>query len=278
MGVWLSTDPKDQYWSPYSYVGGHPTVLVDPYGMNGVWAIGMLVGAAIGGTAGYIASDGDWRVTAASAIFGGAVGAGVGSAVDWALESMGKTIDYAVAMQAVKKVADPNFVGNLIIHSSQGINWLRPSTSAPNLIFPLNYGNHALLSLDYNLGSPRLGAGSNDPLKTFATWPQGLTKNNPDDFDYLGNSDQRSYPITKSDLVKISDIINKTQADQAGAWSPFSPCSDFAADSWYSITGEKLSHRHRLIPYSDPNVLSRSINKAIMNEYRALDNMAAKIR
>jgi hypothetical protein len=33
----LTTDPMDQFWSPYSYVGGSPLMHVDPWGLEEAW-------------------------------------------------------------------------------------------------------------------------------------------------------------------------------------------------------------------------------------------------
>lgn len=236
--MWTSTDPDDQYWNSYSYVGGHPIVMIDPTGENGLWLVGMLAGAAIGGTIGYAASDGDWRVAAMGAVFGGFVGAGIGSTADWAMESMGYNIDYAAAAAAVQKAARSDAVGQIVIHSVEGANLLRPFRRMPNFTLPITYGDHAFPELQYNPGAPRLGAGPGEPVQVFGTWPGGLKVNSSDELAYMSQSSQRSYPITRSDLSKIGNIINKT-ANQQSAWSPFSPCSDFASNTWQDVAGEK---------------------------------------
>jgi RHS repeat-associated protein len=41
IGVWMSTDPADQYWNTYSYCGGDPTNIIDPDGLQGWEAIPM---------------------------------------------------------------------------------------------------------------------------------------------------------------------------------------------------------------------------------------------
>jgi RHS repeat-associated protein len=36
IGVWISTDPDEQFWNSYSYCGGNPIVLVDPLGLSAI--------------------------------------------------------------------------------------------------------------------------------------------------------------------------------------------------------------------------------------------------
>jgi RHS repeat-associated protein len=82
IGVWTSTDPKGQYWSPYSYVGGNPALIIDPNGEFG-WVAGLIGGAAIGGTIGFIAGglSGEGRWDWQNALIGYGIGTAVGGAL-----------------------------------------------------------------------------------------------------------------------------------------------------------------------------------------------------
>src|SRR5690554_1346823 len=66
LGRWNSVDPYSQFSSPYVGMGNSPVSNVDPDG-GWSWA-GFGVGALIGGTAGYVASGGDWEYAAAGAL------------------------------------------------------------------------------------------------------------------------------------------------------------------------------------------------------------------
>jgi len=94
IGIWFSTDPVDRMWTPYSYCGNNPVIMIDPNGEDfGISAliiigIGAIVGAytttsAVEGT--YDPTSWQWNGTTAGALVGGAilggVAAGVGAAV-----------------------------------------------------------------------------------------------------------------------------------------------------------------------------------------------------
>ena len=34
VGIWTSTDPAGEFWNPYSYTGGNPVNLIDPFGLS----------------------------------------------------------------------------------------------------------------------------------------------------------------------------------------------------------------------------------------------------
>jgi len=71
-GRWLSPDPYIQYSSGYMAMGNSPSSNVDA---DGGWSwITAGVGFAIGATAGYVASDGDWRYALAGGLAGGVLG------------------------------------------------------------------------------------------------------------------------------------------------------------------------------------------------------------
>ncbi|HAC26032.1 MAG TPA: hypothetical protein DCE81_14050 [Cytophagales bacterium] len=71
-GRWTSIDPYGQFSNPYLGMGNQPNLSTDP---NGGWSwITAGVGFAIGATAGYVASDGDWGWALAGGIAGGAMG------------------------------------------------------------------------------------------------------------------------------------------------------------------------------------------------------------
>lgn len=76
LGRWLSPDPVEQFHSPYSYAANSPLVYVDPDGRF-VWFI--VIGAAIGATAGgFIAENNGvdwWKGSIAGAFIGAGVGA-----------------------------------------------------------------------------------------------------------------------------------------------------------------------------------------------------------
>ncbi len=78
IGRWLVLDPARQYFSPYVYAGNNPLVYVDPNGEL-AWFVPILVGAAVGGTAGGIIAHNNGQAWWKGAIVGGFIGAGVGS-------------------------------------------------------------------------------------------------------------------------------------------------------------------------------------------------------
>lgn len=95
IGRFYSIDPKEQYFSPYVYVGNNPVNIVDPTGQAGVLGaiIGGVVGAIVGGLVGSGAGAGigaliggetsnwDNGKTGMGAAIGAGVGAGLGAVV-----------------------------------------------------------------------------------------------------------------------------------------------------------------------------------------------------
>jgi len=57
LGRWGATDPYDQFASPYLAMGNNPVSRIDPDG--GFSETGAVIGAIVGGTSAYVASDGD---------------------------------------------------------------------------------------------------------------------------------------------------------------------------------------------------------------------------
>lgn len=98
MGVWGSTDPKDQDWNPYSYCGLNPNNRIDPNGefWNVIGAIvGASAGAYLGGVMSNIGTDHpfnprnwDWENSGtfmglfSGALSGGMMGYGIGANID----------------------------------------------------------------------------------------------------------------------------------------------------------------------------------------------------
>ena len=99
---------------------------------------------------------------------------------------------------------------------------------------------------------------------TYGTWG-----NNPAN---LGNGLHRNLEAGRVPLSSRSAHLNDEQEaalmkkikeyDDKGAkgWGYLSPCSAFAADTWHTSTGEKLSHRSGII--SNPSRLKQSIEAA----------------
>ncbi|MBN1600170.1 MAG: ParB N-terminal domain-containing protein, partial [Chitinispirillaceae bacterium] len=93
VGVWMSTDPADQYWNTYSYCGADPVNFTDPDGaFTTAGAVAMMAGAAAGFYLGGVAGNGgqlnpgkwtNYNAAAAGFIAGTAIGAGIG----WGIES-----------------------------------------------------------------------------------------------------------------------------------------------------------------------------------------------
>lgn len=88
MGVWWSTDPKDQDFYVYGYCNGNPIILIDP---NGEYWIGAIIGAVVGAYAGGAMANGsfnpgqwDWDNAGTwTGMIGGAVsGASLGSGIE----------------------------------------------------------------------------------------------------------------------------------------------------------------------------------------------------
>ncbi|NLE01198.1 MAG: RHS repeat-associated core domain-containing protein [Fibrobacter sp.] len=84
VGIFISTDPEDQYWNAYAYCGGDPVNSYDPDGsfaFNPIWlgqVIGLATGATIGGIIGGISAH-ERGGNVGFGIFGGAlIGGGVG--------------------------------------------------------------------------------------------------------------------------------------------------------------------------------------------------------
>ena len=72
IGRWIRPDPYKQFASAYVGMGNNPVSGVDP---DGGWSwTTAAIGAGVGGVAGYIASDGDWRYALGGAVAGGALG------------------------------------------------------------------------------------------------------------------------------------------------------------------------------------------------------------
>lgn len=80
MGVWLSTDPKDQLFNPYGY-STNPIMTIDP---DGQYILGALIGGAVGFAAGGLIggamNDKGWSWSAAFS--GMMMGASLGSGIE----------------------------------------------------------------------------------------------------------------------------------------------------------------------------------------------------
>ena len=79
LGVWLSTDPKDQLFNPYAY-SSNPIMTIDP---DGQYIIGALIGGAVGFAAGGLIggamNDKGWSWSGAfqGMMMGGSLGSGI---------------------------------------------------------------------------------------------------------------------------------------------------------------------------------------------------------
>jgi RHS repeat-associated protein len=118
LGMWLGTDPADQYWNTFSYCGGDPVNLTDPDGAFVPWGmIGAFAGMAIGGYAGGVAgnngepnptkweNDQAWMIGAVAGFAaGGGIGYAGGMAASGQLAALGTSLrtglDYNLAMSA----------------------------------------------------------------------------------------------------------------------------------------------------------------------------------
>jgi len=78
---WTSTDPYGQFHSPYLGMGNNPVSEIDPDGGLSGAAWGAIAGTVVGGTAGYIASDGDWGWALAGAGAGALGGYAIGGKI-----------------------------------------------------------------------------------------------------------------------------------------------------------------------------------------------------
>ncbi len=114
MGIWTSTDPKDQDWNPYSYCGLNPINRIDPNGE--FWnVLGSIIGAAAGAYLGGAISNGslnpgkwDWdnpntlMGVFSGALSGGMMGYGIGSKIDASL--MAKTMNSPLGRNIMRNV------------------------------------------------------------------------------------------------------------------------------------------------------------------------------
>jgi RHS repeat-associated protein len=90
IGVWMSTDPADQYWNTYSYCGGDPVNFTDPDG-RWVGAAVALTCAVAGGYIGGVAGNGgelnprEWTNWGAAGV-GFLTGLGIGTGIGYGIE------------------------------------------------------------------------------------------------------------------------------------------------------------------------------------------------
>jgi len=107
--------------------------------------------------------------------------------------------------------------------------------------------------------------GQND-LKTFGTWndigdpriKKGLNLNKE-----KGRPAQsrRSQYIDDDGQLRLVKILRKYKRKKEEAWDKMNPCSHFASDVWFEVTGEKLEDRN-ILGISLPSKLKESINEA----------------
>lgn len=80
---------------------------------------------------------------------------------------------------------------------------------------------------------------------------------------------ETTFPWTAERFAHIDDqqeatllnAVTVAQQHAEDAWRWYCPCSDWAADTWYAVTGEDLQDRNALL-ISNPITLSQSIIKA----------------
>jgi hypothetical protein len=78
LGKFYAIDPAGQGWSPFVYAGNNPLIIVDKDGKL-AWFVPILIGAAIGGTAGGIIAENNGKPWYQGALIGAAAGAFLGS-------------------------------------------------------------------------------------------------------------------------------------------------------------------------------------------------------
>jgi RHS repeat-associated protein len=109
-GVWMSTDPADQFWNTYSYCGGDPVNYTDPDGASVPGIVFALAGAAIGGYVGGVAGNGGemnpakWE-NQQSWMIGATAGFAIGGGLGYGIESG------ALALTDVSLLSNANYAG-----------------------------------------------------------------------------------------------------------------------------------------------------------------------
>ncbi|MDP3731771.1 MAG: RHS repeat-associated core domain-containing protein [Candidatus Omnitrophota bacterium] len=151
--------------------------------------------------------------------------------------------------------------GTLTIYSMSGNNESSGSV----------YGDHSWQSYKKD--------DSNDTTY-YGTWRSGGLRENDALEEKWSTKDgvaKREKHIDDAQEKKLDKAIKEEKAKGEGAWSPWSPCPDFATDTWKKVTGENLQDRHLGgFGYSDPNVLVKSINKANQNDQNNQNNQNNK--
>jgi hypothetical protein len=106
---------------------------------------------------------------------------------------------------------------------------------------------------------------------TWSTWGRadidktGVRINDSVDFNDLFNDRgpaRHAFIDDEQESLMLAFIAQRQELG-SDAWSMWSPCSDFASDLWYEVTGERLQDRRFFgVLYSDPNILADSIERA----------------
>src|SRR5690554_5076660 len=158
IGLWTSTDPAEEYYSAYTYVGNNPIIAYDP---NGLWTLQIGFSGTGGGGAGGTAGSGF--------VFGWSKGNGL-QAGTYKTSGGGTFFGYSGSL-----TLDVSISGNNNINDLQGIAWTNGGSGGEGLVFggeinvPLNAPAGTKPSLTLSGGA---GAGIPAEVHSFVTYTE----------------------------------------------------------------------------------------------------------
>jgi RHS repeat-associated protein len=272
LGRWISTDPKEQFASPYTYSYNNPTTATDPDG-QWAWLIPIAVGALITAYTGYKAGKSQGASgakLAAYTVAGGTIGAvsgGVGGYIASASVPLAQTLSMAVTSTASSKAM--SYITGGSTTTSVGVASYDWSTQEVSYLFKggvRNGSNTLSQNVGYTFGAlaniSDIMAGFSGTTVQLVTECESIKPNSH--FDYIGHSA----------LVNPAEGIDVSVGPIKGYFPPISSPTAFIGGLFKTIEGRRWDNY-----FGTPNgytIPIYNVNKNILKD--ATDYITANTR